>query len=46
MDQPTASFGFLDMEAEIGDLDMRVLERPIRPHDTDLSRVRYQLFRG
>jgi len=37
---------FLDMEAEIGDLEVRVLERPIRPHDTYLSRVRYQLFRG
>jgi hypothetical protein len=26
-----AAWGFLDMEAEIGDLGVRVLERPIRP---------------
>ena len=28
---PAASLAFLDMEAEIGDLGVRVLERPIRP---------------
>src|SRR6266702_3057834 len=42
-----AAFGFLDMEAEIGDLEWERL-RSVRfdRHDTDLSRVRHQLFRG
>ena len=30
-ESPAASLAFLDMEAEIGDLGVRVLERPIRP---------------
>ena len=42
-----AAMGFLDMKAEIGDLGWEA-DWSVRfdRHDTDLSRVRHQLFRG
>src|SRR3979411_3124681 len=41
------ALGFLDMKAEIGDLEWEVCwSVRFDRHDTDLSRVRYQLFRG